>query len=167
MILLTMRRRIENSEESKVADLPELIFEFSIPSLTPHLQVLYVRAEPSRLAQGISRFDKHFDIIEKLLAEVFPAENPYDLPSAGPFICGKKISLGDVALATSLVLALDFFPKVKYEVFKGRERLSAWWEAMNKDREFVEIRREMVENLKAVRERNRKIKLEQGQKAKL
>jgi len=105
------------------------------------------KADPARLKLSLEVCNKQFDAIETLLAEVFVEPNSYNLPSAGPFICGKKVTLGDAALGTSLVLALKYFPIFEYDPFVNRPRLLAWWEALLKDQEFLVIKKEMEDAL--------------------
>jgi len=85
-------------------------------------------------------------VLEKLL------ERNKEEGNDGPFFCGPRPTLGDAALGASLILALAFFPKIKYDPFAGREKLKAWWEALMKDRDFQRVHKETRDALEEVRQ---------------
>lgn len=119
-------------------------------------KLLLSRPSPERLAAGIAVWNKEFDVIEGLLGELFVEPTSYDPPAAGPFICGKKMTLGDVSLAGCLAFVLIFMPRVNYDPFQGRPRFQAWWEAMNKDHDYQVVRRVVEESVASTRARLKK-----------
>jgi len=116
--------------------------------------LMFTKPTPERVVSGLALLDKEFNVIEGLLGEELADPNSYDPPAAGPFICGKKITLGDVALATSLFATLIFLPRFnKYDPFKGRPRLQTWWSAILQDHDLQAVKKEVETGLEIARQR--------------
>ena len=106
------------------------------------VKVLYSKSTETERLSATQELDKYFNALNEM--------------NEGPYFCGERPTLGDVSLAIHLIIPLMLFPRIKYDPFKGRDKLNAWFEKMKLDPDFKAIQEETLQAFSLFRENSKK-----------